>query len=40
MEDIYENTGEYNLNKNCKILTVFDDIIARVINKKIDPIVT
>ena len=35
MDDIYKNIEEYNLNKNCKILIVFEDLIADIpTNKK------
>ena len=41
MEDVYKNIEEYNIGKNCKILIVFDDMIADMINnKKLNPIVT
>ena len=41
MQDVYENIEEYNRGKNCKILIVFDDMIADLINnKKLNPIVT
>ena len=41
MEDIYKNIEEYNLAKNRKILIVFDDIIADMINnKKFNPVVS
>ena len=41
MEDVYENIEEYNLGKRRKILIVFDDMIADMINnKKLNPIVT
>ena len=41
MRNVYENIDEYNLNKENKILIVFDDIIADMIhNKKINSIVT
>ena len=41
MDDIYENTEEYNTNIKCKILIVFDDIIADMLsNKKLYQIVT
>ena len=34
--DVYKNIDNYNLNKENKILTVFDDVIADMIsNKKI-----
>ena len=36
-----KNGEQYNPNKNCKILTGFDDIIADMLsNKKLNPIVT
>ena len=28
LQDVYKNIEEYNLGKKCKILIVFDDIIA------------
>ena len=28
MDEIYKNIEDYNLNKKCKILIVFDDMIA------------
>ena len=34
MEDIYENSEEYNPNKKRKILIVFDDMIADMVSKK------
>ena len=35
MDDIYKNIEEYSLNKNCKILIVFEDLIADIpTNKK------
>ena len=34
MQVAYENIGEYNLGKKRKILTVFDDMIADIINNK------
>ena len=40
MDDIYKNIEEYNLNKKRKTLIVFDDIIADIIKKKPNPIVT
>ena len=41
MQDVYKNIEEYNIGKNCKILIVFDDMIADMINnKKLNPIVT
>ena len=41
MNDIYKNFEECKTNKKCKILTVFDDMIAdKVSNKKRNLIVT
>ena len=41
MQDVYENINEYNLSKKRKILTVFADMIADLINnKKLNSIVT
>ena len=41
MQDVYENIDEYNLDKERKILIVFDDMIADMINnKKLNSIVT
>ena len=41
MVNIYENIKDYNPNKNCKILIVFDDIIAdMLINEKYNTTVT
>ena len=41
MNDIYKNFEECNPKKKCKILTVFDDMIAgKVSNKKRNLIVT
>ena len=34
MQDVYKNIEEYNLGKKCKILIVFDDKIADMINNK------
>ena len=34
MNDIYKNIEEYNPNKKHKILIVFDDMIADMLNKK------
>ena len=34
MQDVYKNIDEYNPGKNCKILIVFYDIIADMINNK------
>ena len=41
MDDIDENIEEYNLNKECIILIVFDDMIVDVLsNKKFQQILT
>ena len=41
MRDVYKNIDEYNLDKENKILIVFDDVIANMINnKKLNSIVT
>ena len=41
MDEIYKNIKDYNLNKKCKILIVFDDMIANMLcNKKLNPRVT
>ena len=41
MHDVYKNIDEYNLGKIRKILRVFDDIIADIINnKKLNSVVT
>ena len=41
MQDIYKNINYYNLNKENKVLIVFDDMIVDMINnKKINSIVT
>ena len=34
MQDVYKNIDEYNADKECKILIVFDDMIADLINNK------
>ena len=34
MHDVYKNIDEYNPDKENKILIVFDDMIADMINKK------
>ena len=34
MQDVYKNIDEYNTDKECKILKVFDDMIADMINNK------
>ena len=41
MHDIYKNIGNYNPDKENKILIVFDDMIADMINnKKLNSVVT
>ena len=41
MRDVYKNIDKYNIDKECKILIVFDDMIADMINnKKLNLIVT
>ena len=41
MRDVYKNIEDYNLARERKILIVFDDMIADMINnKKLNPIVT
>ena len=41
MRDVYINTEDYNAGKKRKILIVFDDMIADMINnKKLNPVVT
>ena len=41
MQDVYKNIEDYNLGKKCKLLIVFDGIIADMINnKKLNPVVT
>ena len=41
MQDVYVNIEEYNVGKKRKILIVFDDMIADMINnKKLNPRVT
>ena len=40
-QDVYKTDKEYNIDKECKILRFFDDIIADMINhKKLNSIVT
>ena len=34
MDDVYENTNHNNLNRRRKILIVFDNMIAHIMNKK------
>ena len=41
MQDVYENIEDYNPIKKCKVLMIFDDMIADMINNnKLNPIVT
>ena len=40
MHDVYENINNYNPDKENKTLIVFDDMIADMINKKLNSIVT
>ena len=41
INDIYKNSEECNPNKNCKILIVFGDMIADMINnEKLNPLIT
>ena len=41
MQDVYKNVDDYNIGKKRKILIVFDDMIAHMINNnKLNPIVT
>ena len=41
MHDVYGNINDYNLDKENKMLIVFDDIIADMINnKKLNSIIT
>ena len=41
MQDVYKNIENYNPGKKRKIIIVFDDMIADMINnKKINPVVT
>ena len=34
MHDVYKNNNDYNPDKENKILIVFDDVIADMINKE------
>ena len=34
MQDVYKNIEKYNLGKKRKVLIVFDDMIAAMINDK------
>ena len=40
MQDVYKNIEDYNPIKKRKILIVFDDMIADMINNKLNPVVT
>ena len=41
MCDVYKNIDEYNIDKEHKILIVFDDMIADIIkNKKLNSVAT
>ena len=41
MQDVYKIIDEYNIDKERKILIVFDDMIADILNnKKLSSIVT
>ena len=41
MQDVYENIQGYNPNKKRKVLIIFDDMIADMINnKKLNQLVT
>ena len=41
LNNIYKNIEKYNPNKKCKILIVFDDMIADMLsNEKLNSIVT
>ena len=35
MEDVYKNIEEYNLGKKCKLLLVFEDMIADMVNNNL-----
>ena len=40
MQDVYKNIEEYNSGEKRKVLIVFDDMIADMINnKKLNPVV-
>ena len=34
MDDIYKNIEKYNPNKQCKILIIFNDMIADMLSNK------
>ena len=41
MQDVYKTIDEYNIHRDCKVLIIFDDMIADMINnKKLNSIVT
>ena len=41
MQDVYKNIDEYNIDKERKILIVFNDVIADMINsKKLNSVMT
>ena len=40
MQDVYKNIEDYNPIKKRKMFIVFDDMIADVINNKLNPVVT
>ena len=40
MVDIYQNIEKYNPSKKRKILIVFDDMVADMLNNKLNKIVT
>ena len=41
MQDVYKHIKDYNLGKKRKIILVFDDMIADMINnKKLNPVIT
>ena len=41
MQDVYKNIEDYNPRKNSKVLIVFDDMIADMINNnRLNPIVS
>ena len=41
MQDVYKNIEDYNPGKKCKVLIVFDDMNADMINnKKLNPVIT
>ena len=40
IQDVYKNIEDYNPGKKRKIIIVFDDVIADMINKRLNPVVT